>query len=92
MESRGRDLSEGAQEFGREAAELGQEKAEEWSESAKHLSQAAMDKAQATYHLAQDKTAACLRVTDQAVRTNPYTFLGVALGIGILIGVLARRE
>jgi ElaB/YqjD/DUF883 family membrane-anchored ribosome-binding protein len=39
----------------------------------------------------QDKTIAGARVTDRAIRENPYTSLGVAFGLGVLIGVLVNR-
>src|ERR1700759_5116108 len=32
------------------------------------------------------------RVTDQAIRDHPYQVLGIAFGIGVLIGFLAARR
>ena len=40
--------------------------------------------------LASAKAAATK--TDRAIRDNPYAFVGIAFGIGVLIGVLAARK
>ncbi len=37
----------------------------------------------------QEKTAAGVRAADAAIRDHPYQSLGIALGVGVLIGVLA---
>lgn len=40
----------------------------------------------------QDQTAAAAKATDKAVREHPYQAVGVAFGVGVLIGVLAMRS
>jgi ElaB/YqjD/DUF883 family membrane-anchored ribosome-binding protein len=93
MELRGRkNFAKEIKDYGREAADKARETADELAERTKELSHTALEAAQSGYHVAQEKTAACLKFTDQALRTNPYAFLGIAVGIGILIGVLARRD
>ncbi len=42
----------------------------------------------------QEKAVEGARATDKVVREHPYQFIGVAFGVGLLIGVLAlhRRD
>ena len=40
----------------------------------------------------QDQTAAAARATDRTVREHPYQAVGVAFGVGILIGFLVARS
>ena len=39
-----------------------------------------------------EKTAASARATDRVIREHPYESLGIAFGIGVLIGVLINRK
>ena len=39
-----------------------------------------------------DKTRAAARVTDEYVKENPWQAVGIAAGIGFLIGILASRR
>ena len=49
---------------------------------------AAWDATKATYQQIQDKTVEYSKMTDRAIRKKPYVALGVAMGVGILLGVL----
>jgi len=40
----------------------------------------------------QDKTVAAAKATDRRVRAHPYQSIGVAFGVGLLIGLLAARK
>ena len=43
----------------------------------------------------QDQTVAAAKATDKTIREHPYPSIGVAFGLGVLIGVLAmwsRRD
>ena len=40
----------------------------------------------------QDQTTASARATDRAIREHPYESIGIAFGIGVLIGVLINRR
>ena len=40
----------------------------------------------------QEKAAAGVRAADTVIRDHPYQSLGVALGIGVLLGVLAASR
>jgi ElaB/YqjD/DUF883 family membrane-anchored ribosome-binding protein len=51
----------------------------------------ALDKAKVACERLEQKTVAAAKATDKAVREHPYQALGVAFGIGVLIGVLAGR-
>ena len=53
--------------------------------------QAAIDKATAACQRLQEKSVAAAKATDKAVREHPYQAVGVAFGVGLLIGVLAMR-
>ncbi len=60
----------------------------EWKDKAKVAGTAAWDATKATYQELQDRTAACSRATDQAIRENVYVSLGIAFGTGLLLGLL----
>jgi len=40
----------------------------------------------------QEQTTASARATDRAIREHPYESIGIAFGIGVLIGVLINRR
>jgi ElaB/YqjD/DUF883 family membrane-anchored ribosome-binding protein len=40
----------------------------------------------------QEQTVATAKATDKAVRDHPYQSIGIAFGVGLLIGVLAARS
>jgi ElaB/YqjD/DUF883 family membrane-anchored ribosome-binding protein len=51
-----------------------------------------LESAKVTYGELQDKALAQARVADRTVRSHPYETMGVALGVGILVGVLVTRD
>jgi ElaB/YqjD/DUF883 family membrane-anchored ribosome-binding protein len=53
---------------------------------------AAMDSAKATCHRIEEKAVAAAKATDHVIREHPYESLGVAFGIGLLVGVLVARK
>ena len=53
--------------------------------------EAATEKAKEVCKRLQEETVAAAKATDKAVREHPYQALGVAFGLGLLIGVLAGR-
>ena len=74
-----------------EAADIVQDHPEEFlSDDLKHKAiaagTAAWDVTRATYQQLHDKTVEYSRVTDQAIRTNPYMAVGVAFGVGLIFG------
>jgi ElaB/YqjD/DUF883 family membrane-anchored ribosome-binding protein len=39
-----------------------------------------------------EKTRECMRTTDSYVRDNPWQAVGIAAGLGLLVGLLIRRR
>ena len=54
--------------------------------------EAAVEKAKATCERLEEKTVAAAKATDKAVREHPYQAVGIAFGVGVLIGVLVARS
>jgi ElaB/YqjD/DUF883 family membrane-anchored ribosome-binding protein len=52
----------------------------------------ALDSAKITYQRLQEKTVAAAKATDRVIRDHPYESLGVAFGLGLLVGVLVTRK
>ena len=67
------------------------ESAEDIKNKAKLAGAAAWDATKATYQQMQSKAATYSKVTDNAIRSNPYVALGFAFCIGMLIGAFASR-
>ena len=53
---------------------------------------AALESAKATCDRLQEKTIAAAKATDRCIREHPYESIGVAFGLGLLIGVLIGRR
>jgi ElaB/YqjD/DUF883 family membrane-anchored ribosome-binding protein len=53
---------------------------------------AAIEKAKEVCQRLQDQTAAAAKATDRVVREHPYQSIGVAFGVGLLLGVLIARS
>ena len=66
--------------------------AEEKVVEARRRLTAAIDKGKETWHTVQEKAVAGAKATDQAIRDHPYHAIGVALGVGALIGFLLSRR
>lgn len=52
----------------------------------------AMEKAKVTCKKMGEKANQGVKATDKAIHNHPYQAIGIALGLGVLIGVLARRK
>jgi ElaB/YqjD/DUF883 family membrane-anchored ribosome-binding protein len=77
-----------------EASDIVQDNAEEtaeWKAKARLAGTATWDATKAAYDTLQEKTVACTKATDQAIRENPYIAMGVAFGVGALVGFLVTR-
>jgi len=92
MEARAKDLSGQAKTLARDAKEAVQEKAGELSERARTFGAAAAESARNAYQVSKEKVISGAQATDEAIRENPYTSIGIAFGVGLLIGVIARRK
>ncbi len=53
---------------------------------------AALESAKATCQRLEEKTVAAAKATDRVIRDHPYESIGVAVGLGLLIGVLVARK
>ena len=54
--------------------------------------EAATEKAKEVSKRLQEQTVAAAKTTDKVVREHPYQAIGIAFGVGLLIGVLAARS
>ena len=52
----------------------------------------ALEKAKESYKKLQEKAAEGAKATDQCIRTHPYQTMGIAFGVGVIIGLLAKRK
>jgi ElaB/YqjD/DUF883 family membrane-anchored ribosome-binding protein len=52
----------------------------------------ALEAAKGTCNRLQDKTAEVAKATDKCIRDHPYQTIGVAFGVGVLLGVLISRK
>jgi len=52
----------------------------------------ALESAKVTAQRLEEKTVEAAKATDRAIREHPYQSLGVAFGVGVLIGVLVARR
>jgi ElaB/YqjD/DUF883 family membrane-anchored ribosome-binding protein len=53
---------------------------------------AALETAKDTCRRLEEKTIAAAKATDRTIRDHPYESLGVAFGVGLLVGVLVTRR
>ena len=53
---------------------------------------AALQSAKETCGNLQEKAVKRAKAADEVVRENPYEAIGIAFGVGMLIGVLAARQ
>jgi ElaB/YqjD/DUF883 family membrane-anchored ribosome-binding protein len=54
--------------------------------------ESAIDKAKDACERLEQKTVAAAKAADKAVRTHPYRAMGIVLGFGLLVGVIATRR
>ena len=53
---------------------------------------ASLESAKASYRRLEEKAVAGAKVADKTIREHPYESIGVAFGVGLLIGVLVGRR
>jgi len=61
------------------------------AEARKRLA-AALDSGRKIFGRVKDKTVEGVQVADEAVRDHPYQAIGIALGVGVLLGYLFARQ
>jgi len=52
----------------------------------------ALEAAKSTYLDLQDRAVEGAKKTDTLIRDNPYQSMGIAFGVGLLVGVLVTRK
>ena len=62
------------------------------AEKSKEEIMQALERVKASCRRLEEQAASGLRVADQYVRRHPYESLGIALGIGLVVGVLVNRK
>jgi ElaB/YqjD/DUF883 family membrane-anchored ribosome-binding protein len=51
-----------------------------------------LEAARVTCHRLEERTVEAAKATDKVIRAHPYESIGVAFGLGLLIGVLVARK
>jgi ElaB/YqjD/DUF883 family membrane-anchored ribosome-binding protein len=77
---------------GEELLQAGVHELGERGQAARERLSAALDAAKETGRKLQDRAVAGAKVTDRAIREHPYQTIGIAFGLGVLIGVLVARK
>ena len=81
-------LLEDAQELLAATAHVAEEKVVE----ARRRLTAAIEKGKEAWEAVQEKAVSGAKATDRAIREHPYQSIGIAFGVGVLIGFLIRRR
>ena len=68
------------------------EHSEEALEAVRVRVEAAQERFTALYEGTKKKIADGARATDEAIRANPYQSLAIAVGVGVLVGLLLGRR
>jgi ElaB/YqjD/DUF883 family membrane-anchored ribosome-binding protein len=71
--------------------EVGTELSERGKQARARLA-ATVESCKASYGQLQEKTKAGARVADEYIHDNPYRVIGIALGVGLIVGLLATRK
>ena len=77
---------------GEELLKAGAGEISEKGKAARARLSAALESAKETGRRLQEKTIAGAKATDKVIREHPYQSIGIAFGVGLLIGVLANRK
>jgi ElaB/YqjD/DUF883 family membrane-anchored ribosome-binding protein len=85
------DLREVVQD-GEELLKAGAEDLSERGAAAREKLAAALEVARQTQQRLQERAIAGAKAADKMIRENPYQSIGIAFGVGLLIGVLAGRR
>ncbi len=75
-----------------EMGEQVKETAQELGDRARAMGSAAWERAKSGYAAVQDKAATGVKATDRTIRSHPYQSIGIAFGVGVLLGFLLRKK
>jgi ElaB/YqjD/DUF883 family membrane-anchored ribosome-binding protein len=85
------DLKEVVQD-GEELLRAGVDDLSDRGSAAKEKLAAALEVAKETQRRLQERAVAGARAADSFIRGNPYQSIGIAFGVGMLLGLLASRR
>ncbi len=77
---------------GEEVLRAGAQDLSERGMAARERLAAALEVAKETRRKLEERAVASARATDRVIREHPYQSIGVAFGVGMLIGVLMNRS
>src|SRR6267142_2958532 len=77
---------------GEELLRAGAHELGERGQAAREKLSAALEAAKETRRRLEERAVASAKATDRLFRDYPYQSIGIAFGIGLLIGVLANRK
>jgi ElaB/YqjD/DUF883 family membrane-anchored ribosome-binding protein len=77
---------------GEDLLRAGAEDLSERGQVAREKLAAALEVARETGHRLEERAIAGAHATDRVIREHPYEAIGVAFGVGLLIGVLSARR
>ena len=73
------------------AEEVNEQSSEKLAELRERLSDA-IESAKVAARRLEEKTIAAAKATDRCIRDHPYQTMGIVFGLGVIIGLLARRR
>jgi ElaB/YqjD/DUF883 family membrane-anchored ribosome-binding protein len=79
-------------EDGEELLRAGANELSEKGMAARQRLATALESAKETGRKLQERTVAGAKATDKIIREHPYQSIGIAFGVGLLIGVLVNRN
>lgn len=77
---------------GEELLRAGARSLNERGQAARERLTAALEVAKETQQRLQERAVSSAKATDQAIREHPYEAVGVAFGVGLLVGIIAARR
>jgi ElaB/YqjD/DUF883 family membrane-anchored ribosome-binding protein len=77
---------------GEQLLQAGMHELGERGQAARERLTAALDAAKETGRKLQERAVSGAKVTDRVIREHPYQSIGIAFGLGVLIGVLVARK
>ncbi|MDB6123369.1 MAG: hypothetical protein JWQ71_2362 [Pedosphaera sp.] len=66
--------------------------AENVTDNLQEMGEEAKNRMSELWDVSRERAANYARVTDEKIRENPYQTIGIAFGLGLLIGVLINRR
>ena len=77
---------------GEELLKAGASELSEGGMAARERLSAALDAARETRRKLEERAIAGAKATDRVIREHPYESIGIAFGVGMLLGVLINRK